>query len=484
MTQSRWLAACAASLLLGGNAGQLQAQCCLPCGSQPPEAARAPFYNELPQIIFPAQAPVLAPHSNPVVWARLFEAVASNRCQPCQASASCNPRERCRVASQNRRMAFELLKLYRLFYREGHYHAAEIVADRAAQLDPSNVAAEAALCMARLATDAIDHCEGMCGDAEDCEVIPPPADACVKDCEKIAPPAAGCGMCVGAAVMSKARPCAPKPCCTRASCACGESCPCAGDEPCACGEKCCCKQAGRQNVLNGAAPRVIVIQVPAMMCPPCPACPGFQAALPHPVAAMIPQPLPGMMPPPVPPMFAQPPMNVMIPNGACPPGCCVGGPMAWRPAEPAEQLPTPRLMNGPVPGTGLMCGAANPAAADALRIAVCGKQIAITCPPLKACCDSATALPDGRALLEGNVTVTFTRDNRPAKIQAKRMIVDLEDGSYEVSPEPLKPISHNECCPEKKSCPDAKKKLIGPGKVCPTWEEHPDPTSGTRYNFR
>jgi hypothetical protein len=488
MTQSRWLAACAATLLLGG-AALAQAPCncmpCPPCPAQPSEASRAPFYNELPQILFPAQAPVLCPNSNPVVWAHLFEAVAGKCCRTCRVNVSCNPRERCRTEVQNRRMAFELLKLYRVFYREGHYHAAEIVAGRALQLDPSNGAADAALCMARMATDAIDHAEGMCGDYEDCEADTIPAPRCGMCVVS----GAACGACEGCCERDT------KACCKKAaktSCACGEDCPCCKDEPCACGAKCGCKKTGRQNVRNDAAPRVIVIQVPAMMCPPCPVCPGLQAALPHPVPAMIPHPIPGMMPPPMnfapPPMnFAPPPMDARVPDYGYqpvpPPGYT-----PWRPTPMAEQLPRPRMVEAPVPGVmGLMCGAANTPAPDAMKITVCGKQVSITCPSLKACCDTVTALPDGRALLEGNVSVTFTRDDRPAKIKAQRMIVDLEDGSYEVSPpqasEPaLKPIGFKECVlvGGKKLVPALKKRFC-PGSTCPPCGTCPVPVKPMPY---
>jgi hypothetical protein len=486
MTQTRWLAACAATLLLGGSAVQAQAPCgcmpCMPCPAQPSEAARAPFFDELPQIIFRTQAPVLTPISNPALWARLFEAVAGKRYVSCWASVSCGPRERCRAEAQNRRMAFELLKLYRVFYREGHYHAAEIVAGRALQLDPSNGAADAALSMARMAIDALDHCEGMCCDYEDCEADTAPAPRCGM----CVVTGAVCGACTGCCERDT------NACCKKAartSCACGADCPCCKDEPCACGEKCCCKKTSRPSVRNDAPLRVIVIQVPAMMCPPCPACPGLQAALPHPVPAMIPHPLPGMMPPPAPPMFAPPPMNVMVPNYGCPPPPAPGWNMPC-PTATAEQLPRPRMVDAPAPAMmGLMCGAANTPAPDAMKITICGKQVSITCPSLKACCDTVTALPDGRALLEGNVSVKFTRGDRPARIQARRIIVDLEDGSYEISPpqvsEPaLKPIGFKECIlgGEKQLVPALKKRFC-PGSTCPPCGTCPVPAKPVPYRY-
>src|SRR4051794_26100003 len=95
MTRTLWLAAGAAALLLGGGAARAQCpwsapSCDLPCATQASEAARAPYYNELPQILFPAQGAGLCPVSNPAVWARLFEAVVNHRCDPsedCEADA-------------------------------------------------------------------------------------------------------------------------------------------------------------------------------------------------------------------------------------------------------------------------------------------------------------------------------------------------------------------------------------------------------------
>src|SRR5262249_34180424 len=137
------------------------------------------------------------------------------------------------------RAARELLKLYCFYYRTGHYHAAAFVAERALQLDPSNVAAEAALCMARMATDAIDHGRGD-GDAEDCEAAADPAPGCGKGgrggaaCD-------GCGK-------SAAKACGKSA--ARATCACGADCGCKKDAPCACGVDCCCDKAQRQRVLR------------------------------------------------------------------------------------------------------------------------------------------------------------------------------------------------------------------------------------------
>jgi hypothetical protein len=124
-----------------------------------------------------------------------------------------------------------------------------------------------------------------------------------------------------------------------------------------------------------------------------------------------------------------------------------------------------------------------------MKITVCGKQVSITCPSLKACCDTVTALPDGRALLEGNVSVTFTRDDRPARIQARRIIVDLEDGSYEVSPpqvsEPaLKPIGFKDCVlGGGKQLVPALKKRFGPGSTCPPCGTCPVPAKPVPYRY-
>jgi hypothetical protein len=524
MTRTRWLAACAAALLLGGSAARAQCpssapSCDLPCAAQAPEATRAPYYNELPQMLFPPNA--LCPSSSPVVWARLFEAVAGSSCEQCedvQPDAACGPCEHHRHASWKHRMACELLRFFRAFYEEGHYRAAAAIAGRAVQLDPSYATAEVVQHMA--SHPMVRSC--CADDAEDCEASEAPR----------------CGMCAGTAVATGAC----NGCCksaARASCACGADCNCARDEPCACGADCCCKEARRQNVLRR---RVQIISVPLldhgtvqsnvslhdyryrvsagfgirmtvpmlgpvpiaidfgfpivraqgdrthrmgpapMMCPACPFCPAFQAAVPP----MFPPPVPGMMSPPVPPMvFPHPQMNVMTPPMMCPPGPCPTA-QPWAPPMPAaqaERLPPPRVVNNPMQAMGLVSAPANEPTRGPLRISVSGKQVCLRCPGLEACCNNVTSLPDGRALLEGNVCLTFTREDRPAKIQAQRMIVDLEDGSWEISPARLEaqgvqPISYKDypCRSEKKlltsplpvSCPEGCKPIYpAPCVPCP-----------------
>jgi hypothetical protein len=439
MTRTLWLAACAAALLLGGSTARAQCpssapSCDLPCAAQTPADARAPYYHELPQMLFPPHAAALCPISNPAVWARLFEAVASHCCEDC-ADAACGPCERHRHASWKHRMACELLRFFRAFCEEGDYFAAAAVAGRAVQLDPSYATSEVAQHMAS------HPMTGPCGDgdAEDCEA-----------------PAPCYGMCGGCAASAACKGCGKSA--ARASCACGKDCGCGKDEPCACGADCCCKESRRQNVR-----RVIrqVVVVP-MMCPACPFCPEVPAALPHPVAPMMP-PAPGMIPPAIPPMMFPPaPMNVMVPHPMCPPAprVAVQPCMPPMPYGQAERLPAPRLVDSPMAAMGLVSAPASERTRGPIRISVCGAQVCLRCPGLEACCNNVTSLPDGRALLEGDVCLTFTRQDRPAKVQAQRMIVDLEDGSFEVSPKQIEahgiqPISHTEC-----PCVSAKKKLL------------------------
>ena len=452
MTRTRWLAALAVTLLLGSSPVWAQAPCCcLPCPPQPSEAARAPYYGELPHVLFPTQATILAPQSNPALWARLFEAVARNCCQEvvtCAANAECNSCHSSRHEARNRRMAYELLKLYRVFYRAGHYHAAEVVAGRALQLDPPNIAAEAALSTARLATDAIDHCRADCCDAEACESVAAPAPCCAicvgyavkatcckaadKACCECCCKAAGKGCCEGCCKAAGKACCKGKASCTKASCACGANCECAKEKSCACGKDCCCKKKSvRQNVLHR---RRVCMPMPMM----CPFCAEFQGVLPHPVPAMVPHPLAGMMPP-------VPHPGLMLPHPQ-PNACWIATPQC--PVMQAEQIGPPCILNNPMPNMSLT-STSSTSAARALQVTVCGTQVRLVCPSLEARCDSVKALPDGRALLEGNVEVTFTRENRPARIQAERIIVDLEDGSYEVSPprresQSIRSIGHSE----------------------------------------
>src|SRR5262249_37700804 len=70
-----------------------------------------------------------------------------------------------------------------------------------------------------------------------------------------------------------------------------------------------------------------------------------------------------------------------------------------------------------------------------MQISVAGRQIRIKTSSMEVCCDRMTCLgPNDRVLLEGNVCVTFFMPDRPATIQAERMVVSFADGSYAVNP--------------------------------------------------
>ncbi len=485
MTRTRWLAALAAAALLGGTA---RAQCCVgscPAACTPPAAEpnRAPYYYELTQYLYPPHnAPVLAPNSNPAVWAHLFEVIARNHDQAVRhAHCESGTCAKHRHATRDRRMAFELLKLYRLFYREGQYKAAEIVADRAVRLDPENVAAEAALCMARKAKEA-------CADAEDCEAGTGAAcKGCCKGCKDCAKEC-GKGSCAGCkgscacnsgcacsksacacsqacacckaacacaaakcACQKAACPCSAAKCnCAKTSCACGAKCECCKSS-CACGDGCACKKSARPK--SPPRPRVAL---PPMMCPACPFCAQMQAAFPHPLPAMMPPPPPGM---PIPPGLTPPPMHPVtlpqMPNPGTghyimlPDGSVQVGPAAPHAAPQTEVLPMPRMVN-PM-AHGMVTSLPTETKRGPIRVTVSEKQVCIDCPCLEARCNTVTSLADGRALLEGDVTVTFRGEDRPAKIKARRMIVDLETGAYEVNPaRGVEPVRHEECEPTSK----------------------------------
>src|SRR5262249_55122469 len=168
MTPIRWLAVAATALLLGGAA---QAQYAPP----PPQAH---FYYESPQICYPP-APMVAP-TNPVVLKQVFEAMARRHAASTEHSV---PNQR--PESTKRRLVAELLKLYRPFYTQGHWRAAEMAAVKALELDPNNVAAEHAAICARLANHATTsastgcteecspservRCTGVCGSKCNCK---------------------------------------------------------------------------------------------------------------------------------------------------------------------------------------------------------------------------------------------------------------------------------------------------------------------------
>lgn len=510
MNPIRWLTACAAALLLvsGAQAQNCEPSCMDPtwargqlgpCNPSLPaavEAPRTPYYNELPQVLYPA--PALTPSSNPTLWARLFEAIAQERGdeEACDFEGTCASQERVRRSVRDRRMAAELLRLYRLFFRAGHYQAAEVVADKALQLDPANVAAEQALAVARLIGARAENscCEEAC---ECCASAPVAKKAAGKGCTccDTAKARVGCG-CAEACCCSRGCGCSEKACgCARSACCadeccckektcgcaqqcccvtkskacccaaakgcacsaecacckdakgCGDSaCRCNGKAACACSAGCdCCKEKQGCACADGcpcqkkrARPKTTrvrrqsravmvrpILPVMQMPCPPVPFAPPF------PIGGPPCPPVPGMawaVPPPVP--------GCCMP-GACPPFAAL--PPVCTPMRPvnAEQLPAPRWC-GPAAAEECEVGmrAANNVAPDVppARITVGEHQVRIASAHLKASCDAMTQLPDGRVLLEGEVTVWFRVPGQPAKIVARQIIVNLRDGSYEVNP--------------------------------------------------
>jgi hypothetical protein len=178
---------------------------------------------------------------------------------------------------------------------------------------------------------------------------------------------------------------------------------------------------------------------PGAMMPPCPMglpCPGM---MPGP-AAMMP---PGMPVPPNPWGLPQPNMIMgwpAQPGWHCNPADWNPGLVQYKPDFP-EPLPMPReVLPARLPQGGLSVSTVARRSPPAVQMCVSGKQIQILSPCLEAYCDNVSSLADGRVLLEGDVTVIFHVVDRPAKIVAARMIVDLEDGSYEVNPSAVAPL--------------------------------------------
>jgi hypothetical protein len=401
------MAACTAALLLGGAAwGQepcaardCRTPCAASCQPQVPvtatEATPAPYYYELPRILYPCK-PAVTPTSNPALWARLFEAMAKQRQDVCAHDFALSE-------AMKRRLSGELVRLYRILYREGHYRAAEIVAARAVKLDPQDARAHHALITARMVAGPLTpQCEGA---QEECVV--PCTPAAVKG---------GCGSDRAGSV--------------KLPCACGENCCCATapSRPCACGESCPCKKKSRRQNVIRAEIRIHMSGAginsdQGLVGRTVPNERNFDIRLPGRVGC---QPVAVEVKPCCAPVPAE--------------GCCVGPVQLWphlglRVVKPVKK-PKPELMPA-APMMNVM-----PLAAPApqpipmhLRVGTCGKQIFLACPCLEACCDSITSLDsEGRVLLEGDVTVSFLITDRPAKIVCQRMVVNLKDGSYEVNP--------------------------------------------------
>jgi hypothetical protein len=291
----------------------------------------------------------------------------------------------------------ELLKLYRVCYREGHYRACEILASKALELDPTNLAAEHALTVARLANQAAhdDHCRD---GAEECDV-------------NLNAARLGCGMCrsmleaVKEASRTKAN----------AKCACAGECKCCQDPTsCTCGEKCPCKQPPPRQRVRGVCTVVVPNMVPYFV----PGPNGEAVALPCPLP-------PNVMPVPVP--------NLM--HGCCPAMPLPPGVMPC-PAVTVVPEPVPMPTLDPPAPRVVMTGAKQPSRKHpSVRIDVRDNQVHVTAASVEACADSVTSTAEGRAVFKGNACVTFHGDNLPARILADCIVVDLEDGSYEVNPQ-------------------------------------------------
>jgi hypothetical protein len=359
------------------------------CPPQATEAARAPYYSELPQILFPVNF------------------VDSGTCESNSCEGSCGPRDHARHESVKHRLTSKFLAIARYYYRMGHYASAEFMAKQALKVDPTNVDAQHAASLASL-LNCLTHKECGC-EAEECEA-------------NNETPTPGCGMC-GCLDQLLKKALATKD--SKPNCACANECKCCQDptSPCECGEKCPCKKPSQRQrvsrVRDTFAPAQHFISVPVC-------CPGVPAQCPM-VCPMPPQ----VMTPPAPGMMCICPPG--LPACPMPPGATTA-----QIAVP-EPVPMPAVS---VPEWQVMTTATNKAVHrthPVIRINVRDGQVHVSSPSLDASCDSLTPTPGGRALLEGNVCVTFHGEKLPAKICADCAIVDLDDGSYEVNPASVVP---------------------------------------------
>jgi hypothetical protein len=284
----------------------------------------------------------------------------------------------------------ELMRLYRMLYRQDKEEEAARVARQVEALNPV---------VGRAALELVHHRDtfgaGCCASSH--------CGSCAE-----------CGACSGCCAS-----CCTSPARTAAKdCACGDGCKCCkGDRSdCACGQGCKCKPA--KPVAGSGCHGTLVFGIGAclpgmpcpvpMMMPPCPPAP--------PAASMT---VGGPSPLPMPcPMSACPMMSFVgpVPVPLPPPCCCPAA--CGRHKGPAE---TGTMREDRSGDCAPVCITAN------------GSRVHISTPAVEVECDRLLSMSRGdRVQLEGNVSVEFRSGDRPATISADQMSVGLRDGSYTI----------------------------------------------------
>jgi hypothetical protein len=408
VTHNARLTACALALLLA--AGPAWAQSCTRAASDPLhpiQQVSTPFHcagdenGPVAQEPWQAPCPYDATDEGHCGSSGFTPAAGFRLCGAEAPASACTPNNCCAWAAlagsadgnSTRATVVELMRLFRMLYRQGRFQDAEAVAKQVLSLDP--VLGRAALMLTSCRSE-----QGACMTG----------GACAGSCRRQ----------TGTASQQGCR------CRTPAgSCACGDGCKCCqGDKSkCACGQACKCKKtAGHAAVAilcRPALPNLVWSAVaPAPLMPlPCP-----PVALGSQFAACAP-PCP-IFAGPAPVCTCVPPCGVAVP----PAGCCVLPMPSVGPAKPVRGLTCATVIAAPAKPS-------KPEGGTEIRISAVGGRVHIETPCVQVECDRVISLQgQDRVLMEGRVDVQFRSGMHPANIVAQRMAVGLRDGSYDVMP--------------------------------------------------
>lgn len=467
MTKYRWLSASLVALLISGTAVwsqgtplSLQGLFLLP-GPQAAQSASSSL--DLPPP--PQSLPQLDPVSDEGRDVR-----AVNQARATSDDLSEEQAEQNEVISD---LVSDYLRSWAQAFKIGDYKTAQTMAEKAAKLDPSNLAAQHACVVTRLVSRmngccSEEKCQAACESA--CKSGPTPA--CCTDgvkavcmppaCNRILSiwnPILGCAGAVCSSDDEGACPCTAK--------ACGESCAskcganaCGASKCCAKGEPCPSQATGYRTVAAGKADGCC--KGSCNCCGNC-VCKATPKSKQRSTKVIMPMWLRNgveidMQ------MMQHPPIVI---SGFCPfgsvPGMNTTGP--WVMPMPAS-VPCP-VAAGSENQYRLMSRASDEAPKQsAYQIKASDNVVNIRTPNLEAVCDRMTCLGTrDRVLLEGNVRLTCKKDGQTTRIEAPCVLVDLLHGTFTVESSKgpaIAPPATVGC----ESCP-AEREMISPAGYAP-----------------
>jgi hypothetical protein len=281
----------------------------------------------------------------------------------------------------NRTTVAELMRLYRMLYKQGKREEAGIVAQAVCQLDP--LLGRTALVLAVAQASAPKNC-------------------CTTQAFRACGTGGACGVCC---CTQAATPCACKTCkCDSKECKCGK-----GDSSaCGCAKGCKCSVPKKTTSRPDKPCRKVIGLL-------------FQAGLPCPL--LLPLPMVGQVT--ICPNAPVASMEACTATAPCCPtmgGCCMPAPTTCCCDVPTSSACQPAKPTG--------CGTGEDAP---VTISAAGNRVCVKSPAVTATCDRITTQGSAdRVILEGNVQVDFCSPDRPGTIVADRIAVGLSDGTYDV----------------------------------------------------